>query len=310
MKPVTVTSHSPQHLVALFPPLLIDAERVAASVWQGTHGRRRAGTGETFWQFRRYEAGDGAERIDWRQSARSDKIFVREKEWEAAQTAYIWADASGSMQYASASNLPRKADRAELLMLALASLLLRGGEKIGWVQGHNITTAYGNKGMQQIAAQIDSNTSSSRKRGSSSSHVSGDISEKQNTDFFPPLPLARSAHMVMASDFLAEPEALTATLHSAAARGVKGLLLHITDPMEENFAFDGRVEMSGMEDEVTMLLPNAAALRAAYTEKMTQYKIRLQQMARAAGWFYLHHVTSQPPEMTLMEIYQVLAVTK
>ncbi len=41
-------------LAATLPPLLVAAERVAATVAQGVHGRRRAGMGESFWQFRRY----------------------------------------------------------------------------------------------------------------------------------------------------------------------------------------------------------------------------------------------------------------
>jgi uncharacterized protein (DUF58 family) len=107
---------------------LIEAERIAHSAQQGIHGRRRAGTGETFWQFRRYEQGDSVDRIDWRQSSRTDKIFIREREYEAAQNAYLWTDSSGSMQYTSQKSLPTKAQRAQLIMLALSSLLLRGGE--------------------------------------------------------------------------------------------------------------------------------------------------------------------------------------
>ena len=112
-------SKARQHLSPL-PPLLLAAERVAAAVHQGTHGRRRGGTGESFWQFRNYTAGDAAQRIDWRQSARSDRLFIREREWEAAQSAYLWADNSGSMRYCSRKHGDTKAERAQLLMLALA----------------------------------------------------------------------------------------------------------------------------------------------------------------------------------------------
>src|SRR5262249_30048253 len=69
---------------AVLPPLLVAAERVAVTVAQGVHGRRRVGQGETFWQFRHYESGDAAARIDWRESAKSQRLYVRETEWEAA----------------------------------------------------------------------------------------------------------------------------------------------------------------------------------------------------------------------------------
>ena len=116
-------------LAARLPPLLIAALRVAATVEQGVHGRRRIGTGDAFWQFRQYQPGEPATRIDWRQSAKSDRLFLRETEWAAAQSVWFWRDASASMDWHSAPGLPRKRERAELLTLALASLLLRAGER-------------------------------------------------------------------------------------------------------------------------------------------------------------------------------------
>src|SRR3546814_6131026 len=78
--------HRAEQLAATLPPLLVAAERVAATVAQGVHGRRRVGQGETFWQYRHYDFGDQPQSIDWRQSAKSDMVFVRQMEWEAAQS--------------------------------------------------------------------------------------------------------------------------------------------------------------------------------------------------------------------------------
>ncbi|MEE8544373.1 MAG: DUF58 domain-containing protein, partial [Alphaproteobacteria bacterium] len=58
-------------LAATLPPLLVAAERVAATVAQGVHGRRRVGSGETFWLFRGYQPGVSATMFDWRQSAKT-----------------------------------------------------------------------------------------------------------------------------------------------------------------------------------------------------------------------------------------------
>ena len=99
---------------------MVAAERVAATVAQGVHGRRRVGQGESFWQFRPFLPGDALTRIDWRQSAKSDRDFVRETEWEAAQTVCLWRDGSPNMRWHSAGATTEKAARAELLLLALA----------------------------------------------------------------------------------------------------------------------------------------------------------------------------------------------
>src|SRR5262249_24526405 len=122
-------------LGARLAPPLVGAQRLAATRAPGVDGRRRVGQGDSFWQFRRFIAGDPIGRIDWRQSAKSgrpapDGWFIRETEWEAAQTVCLWRDASASMHWRSRGAAVEKRERAGLLLLALASLLLRGGERV------------------------------------------------------------------------------------------------------------------------------------------------------------------------------------
>src|SRR5215831_7756020 len=88
-------------LAATIPRLILEARRVAATVIHGLHGRRRAGSGENFWQYRRFVSGEPAQRVDWRRSARDDHLYVREQEWEAAHTIWLWPDRSASMAFAS-----------------------------------------------------------------------------------------------------------------------------------------------------------------------------------------------------------------
>ena len=113
------------------PALLIEAQRVAHTVTHGTHGRRRAGPGETFWQFRHFDHNDSQGGIDWRRSASSDHLFVREREWEAAHTVWLWVDLSPSMHFRSSLSKTLKDSRAVVLALALSELLARGGERVG-----------------------------------------------------------------------------------------------------------------------------------------------------------------------------------
>ncbi|MFY9287243.1 MAG: DUF58 domain-containing protein [Alphaproteobacteria bacterium] len=277
--------HQAQELGALLPPLLIEAERVAAVVMQGVHGRRRAGIGETFWQFRRYEQGDPAERIDWRQSSRTDKIFIREREWEAAQSAYVWADTSGSMQYSSHKKLPTKAERAQLLMLSLASLLLRGGEKVTWLDRRKIT-AHGKHGLENIVVRMGS--------------FKGD-------SLPPDIPIARHAQVILCSDFLMPPDVLQNLLRRYAALQLRGVMLHILDPLENNFALEGRIEIEGCEGETSLLVPNAASLREPYQQRMAAHKENLARTAKGAGWHYMQHVTNTLPHIPLMQLYENLA---
>src|SRR6201989_442345 len=113
------------------PRLVLEARRIAASVTHGLHGRRRAGTGENFWQYRRFVSGGASQNVDWRRSARDDHLCVREQEWEAAHTVWIWPDRSASMAFASKEARDSKLERALIVAFALVELLVAGGERVG-----------------------------------------------------------------------------------------------------------------------------------------------------------------------------------
>ena len=153
--PITAHSlqHSAEHAASTLPPLLINANRVAATVSLGSHGRRRAGPGDTFWQFRHYTQSDPAHTIDWRQSAKFGPVFVREREWDAAQTGALWCDCSPSMSFRSSKKLPTKAERASVLGLSLASLMLQGGERVRLL-GAETNAAAGRLALIQMAHHL------------------------------------------------------------------------------------------------------------------------------------------------------------
>src|SRR6266852_3123032 len=118
-------------LAASIPRLILEARRVAATVIHGLHGRRRAGAGENFWQFRRFVSGEPASRVDWRRSARDDHLYVREQEWEAAHTVWLWPDRSPSMMFKSSLAQDTKLERVLVIAFALSEVLIEGGERIG-----------------------------------------------------------------------------------------------------------------------------------------------------------------------------------
>ena len=137
---------------SLVPDLLVEARRVVNTVIGGWHGRRKRGIGENFWQFRPYVEGEAMSRIDWRRSARDDHTYVRDREWEAAHTVWLWADPSPSMLYKSTAATVSKESRALVLMLALAELLSRSGERIAWPGLTDPFTA--RNGAERLAAQL------------------------------------------------------------------------------------------------------------------------------------------------------------
>ena len=271
-------------LAARLPPLLVEAERIAATVALGVHGRRRAGPGESFWQFRRYQPGDAASLIDWRQSARNDPLYVRETEWMAAQSVWLWADGSASMRWRSRRDLPEKRERALLLALAVAALLLRGGERVG-VLGLGRPPLMGRAVLPRIAAEMV---------------------DRDERGVLPVASLPRFGHVVLISDFLMDVAAVAAAIADWAGAGVHGHLVHLLDPAEEALPYAGRTHFFGLEGEDDMLAPNAESLRDEYRAKLAAHRAALAEAARRWHWGFTTHHTDGPPEPALLALHQAL----
>jgi len=289
MRPALLTQQRAEQLASTLPPLLVAAERVAMTVAQGVHGRRRVGQGETFWQFRRYQPGDSAEDIDWRQTAKTDRVFVRETEWEASESVWLWRDSSPSMHWRSTQHLPEKAERADLLTLALAALLIRGGEQVGLI-GEGLRPSMGRAALTRIA-EVMALPSAAASRS------------------LPPAdtPLPRHAQVALVSDFLSPLEAIAAAVRRIAGRGIKGYLLQVLDPAEETLPFTGRTRFVGLESEGEMLVPRVEALRTDYQAALAAHVAGLADIARQVGWTFLAHRTDRPPETTLLALFMAFS---
>ncbi|MBI5164695.1 MAG: DUF58 domain-containing protein [Magnetospirillum sp.] len=272
-----------QALASRLPPLLVAAERVAATVAAGVHGRRRTGSGDSFWQFRRYQPGDAASAVDWRQSAKADRLFVRENEWAAAQTVWLWRDPSPSMDWASAAALPAKRERAELLLLALAALLLRGGERVA-LPASGIGPTSGAAALERLGTALA-------------------VEAVAATALPQPAGLPRHAEAVLLSDFLLPLEAVEAAVRALAAAGTVGHLLQVLDPAEETLPFSGRIRFAGLEDEGATVVRRAEDVRDAYRARLLAHRDGLAAIARAAGWSFAVHHTDASPQTALLALH-------
>ncbi|HEX6144181.1 MAG TPA: DUF58 domain-containing protein [Geminicoccaceae bacterium] len=277
-----------ESLADRLPPLLVAADRVAMTVAQGVHGRRRVGIGETFWQFRPYQSGDPTHRIDWRQSARSSQVFLREEEWEAAESVWLWCDASDSMHYSSRAELPSKLERTVLLALALAALLTRAGERVGLL-GSQRRAAGGRSGLERLVENLRT-------------------SLRASDSLPPPESLPRHARLVLISDFFTPPEALRERLRTFLAMGVRGHLLQVLDPAEPALPFAGRVRFEGVEQEGAALIGKVEDVRGRYQNRLEAHRLALHDLARQLGWTFASHVADRPVEPAVLALYTALGI--
>src|SRR5262245_20242523 len=266
---------------ALVPDLLIEARRIVTTVMAGWHGRRKRGIGENFWQFRPYVEGEAVSRIDWRRSARDDHTYVRDREWEAAHTVWLWADPSPSMLFKSRGANVSKESRALVLILALAELLSRGGERIAWP---GLTDPFAARnGSERLAAQLG--------------HASGlpmrpDLSA-----------VRRFSDIVLASDFLDPAEETMQWLDPLTRRGVRAHLIEIADPAEETFPYAGRTEFSDPETGEKLIAGRAETFSADYRHVYQARRAELTAWCKRLGWSYTVNHTDRLTSDALVSVH-------
>lgn len=272
-------------LAATLPPLLADASLLASTVVLGSHGRRRAGMGDEFWQYRPMGQGDEARAIDWRRSAKSDQHFIKEKEWQAAQSVLIWVDDSQSMNFTGDKNRATKSDRARLLALAMSVLLVRAGERVGLSTIGQLPRS-GPVQLMRIAEAL--------------------TSDRDSTDYGVPetrgLPYQSRALFI--SDFMGDMAHFEAQMAKAADRGVRGAMMQVLDPVEEEFPYDGRTIFQSMGGSVSHETLKAGDLRKRYIDRLMERRERLRHLARQAAWQFDVHHTNESAQAALLWLYR------
>jgi uncharacterized protein (DUF58 family) len=269
----------------LLPDCLVEARRIANTVIAGWHGRKKKGIGENFWQFRPFVEGDSLSRIDWRRSARDDHTYIRDREWEAAHTIWLWASLAPSMMYKSSLGMVSKESRALVLMLATAEIMARSGERIG-CPGVMEPVAARNAAERLATALLHADLSSS----------------------LPDTGMIRgSSDIVLFGDFLERPEEVVARLQPLSRRGLRGHVVEVADPAEETFPYAGRVEFSDPATGQKFLSGRSELLRDEYRSLYFARRDSLRDELRHLGWNFVAHSTGRPASEALVAVHMYLS---
>lgn len=262
--PLGATLSQSQILARRIGPLIAEARYHAGRLSAGSHGRRQAGLGESFWQFRNYHPEDGSKRIDWRRSARGDRLYVREKELELAVNFRLWLDPRADFDWKSTGQLRKKREIAAIMLLALARALMRGGERVSILRNsssnglRNAPFTVGK--IEDLAWQLFS------------------LPEQ-----FPAAKAGRVAYLI-ASDFYEPIDVWRARLAPLQAIGQSGILLCVSDPVEENFPFSGRTRFRIPSGGDPIMVERAEAIGDAYRQALAQRRQQLQELAKRSAF--------------------------
>jgi uncharacterized protein (DUF58 family) len=288
---VKVVNHATgqgRSLAAAMPRLILESRRIAATVIHGLHGRRRAGSGENFWQYRRFVSGEPAQRVDWRRSARDDHLYVREREWEAAHTVWIWPDRSPSMQFLSNLADDSKLERTVVVAFALAEVLVEGGERVG-IPGVMRPSASRNVIDKMSQAII---------------HDSAERTSLPPS--FAPSPLAE---VVLLSDLWSPIAEVQKTIAQLSAGSARGHVVQIIDPAEETFPYSGRVEFVEPEGAGTITAGRAETWRADYGKRIARHRAEIRAETDRLGWSFAIHRTDRPASELLLALHARMGVS-
>ena len=276
-------------LAASLPRLVLEARHVAANVIHGLHGRRRAGAGESFWQYRRFVSGEPAQRVDWRRSARDDHLYGREQEWEAAHTVWLWPDRSPSMAFASKAARDSKLERALIVTFALAELLVAGGERVG-VPG--LMTPTSSRSVIDKMAQA---------------MLHDDADRLSLPPSFVPSALAE---VVVLSDFWSPIAEIQTILAGLSASGAHGTLVQIVDPAEESFPYSGRIEFVEPEGFGVITAGRAEKWAGDYVARVALHRDQIRAETNKLDWLFATHTTSRSAAELLLFLHGGMMVSK
>lgn len=273
---------SSEQAAADYPALVLEAQRAVQSFRQGDTPQRQSGTGEKFWQFRPYEPGDLPRSIDWRRSARSDDVFTREQEKQNPQTNLFWCDGSAGMDFCSRAAAHSKGDFARILALALAILLQRNGERVGWL-GQPAKAGQHEAALDAMTTNLDS-----------------------VSDISPP---PRHARLFMLGGFWDPVDHIEARFASLMAASQDSLLIQLSDPAERDLPYSERTIFEDPDTRDHLPVDHPASIRSAYQDRLQDHIEKLRLLCRNYGWRFLEIRTDQSPAQVLGTIWRTLSET-
>lgn len=286
LKKIITLRQNAEMAAADLPALMMQARLLAQSIHHGEHPKRKDGSGEEFWQYREYVQGDRPQDIDWRQSGKTDHIYIRQKELHITRKTFFWCASDRGMAYSSDKKLATKQETAQIICLALALLMARANEQIGYFgspkTGHNETH------LQNLGLAM--------------------TTEKKHFSL-PPVnefSIPRSASFVAAGDFLSPLNEIEKNFEQLSTRGAQSLIIQILDPSELALDFDGRIQFEGLQAQDKEIIDHIPSVRDEYQDRIKAHLAGLQNLCRKYGWHYVLHSTQDNIGDMLAALWQHL----
>ena len=276
--------------------LPIKARVIVEGALSGLHRASVHGSSVEFSEHKEYSPGDELRHVDWKAFAKVDRYYVKQYEQESQLTVYLVLDASASMAFAGGGIA--KLEYAGLSLAALAYLVIQQQDKAGLVAcgDPSIETVVPPRARSTHLHDLLSVLDHLMTRG-----AAGDESPATALHRIAELTRRRRALIVLASDLFDPDDKTLAALAMLRAQHHDVSVLHILDPHERDFPYEGLTQFHALESTNRMLV-NPAAIRRDYHERMEAFLTRARGVLTAAGVDYHLTSTDRPLEATLLDL--------
>ncbi|HEX2342521.1 MAG TPA: DUF58 domain-containing protein [Vicinamibacterales bacterium] len=272
---------------------IADLELIARVVVEGAvaglHRSPFHGYSAEFSQYRPYRPGDDLKYVDWKLFARTDRVYTKQFLETTNVAAHIVMDRSASMGFRERESGPSKLDYARVLAAALAYLIARQGDAVGWTacgdeRGEYLPPRGGQAQLRAVLAAMARATPEGR--------------EPIAPGLARAVERMKTRGMILVFTDLYEPdEALAVELRRAARIGHDTVLFHLVTRSEIEFPYEGDLEFVDLETGGRVL---AAATGAAdYRRAVADHLERWRHRATGDGVEYVRVITDIPVDSVL-----------
>ncbi len=266
------------------PALMAKAEHAIASIMHGEHAQRKHGVGDKFWQFKEYQQYDRPQDIDWRQSAKSDAVYTRQREYQTMQHVTFWCSDNQSMEFSSRKKIPQKEEIAKTLTLALAILMTRAGEQVSLLG--NTRAGRSEHALQRLAETLCHKNEDALSLP--------DISKAS---------VQKNCFLIQVGDFLNPLENIKSTFSNLSMQAGSGFVIQVLDPAEIKLPYSGRAIFKDHTDQHNEQINSVSSIRAAYQKRMKDHCYDIKEICDSYQWGYILHQTDQNITDTLFAIW-------
>lgn len=271
--------------------LELRAKGVVEGFIQGLHRAPNLGSSTDFAEHRPYVPGDDTRRLDWRLFAKTDRYYMKEFEADTNTNFIVFLDVSRSMAYGG------KLQYACTLAACLAYFSSLQRDRVGLATFADRVIDYvppSAKHLRLVLHSLDQAERQVPTRPAATATQYRKLFERMSDT------VRRRSMVAVISDFYEEPEEVVAAINSLRGRGNDLMALHVLDPSEREFPFDGARNFEDLESgEMMPIIPEY--LRDEYRKVMAGH---IDALARRLGGHnvdYAQFDTSAPMDNALFK---------